>query len=269
MDLAYIKEHWINKMNTNLSASIAAWDSVADEYIYDDTVSFSTNAFLQLIQDKVPLNKDMAVLDVGCGAGAYSVALSEKVGKVVGTDFSPKMLDVGRQYVAEQQISNIEFVERDWWSCDGNEFEGKFDLVFAHTTPAIADYGSFIKMIRASKGYCVLCKPARRTDEVSDAIRSMVGLNGYESDDSVAYAFDTIWAMGGNPEIAYHKTVWKSSKTLNEAKIWYLNRLKGSCAVNDKTEKMICRYLEEISDEGVVQETTHTTLVTMIWEVRK
>lgn len=268
MDLAYIEKHWINKMNTDLSASIAAWDSVADEYVYNDTVTFLNNAFLQLIQEKVPLNKDMSVLDIGCGAGAYGVALSEKVGKVVGTDFSPKMLDVGRRYVAEHHIPNIEFVERDWWSCAGSEFEGKYDLVFAHTTPAIADYGSFIKMIRASKGYCVLCKPARRTDEVSDVIRSMVGLKeGYGSDNSIAYAFDTIWAMGGNPEIDYHKTVWKSSKPLDEAKLWYLNRLKGSCVIDDKMERLICDYLEEISDNGVVRETTHTTLVTMIWEV--
>lgn len=267
MDLAYIQKHWINKMNTDLSASIAAWDSVADEYVYDDSVSLSNNAFLQLLQKKVPLSKDMSILDVGCGAGAYSVALSEKVGKVVGTDFSPKMLDVGRRYVAENQVPNIEFVERDWWSCDGREFEGKYDLVFAHTTPAIADYESFIKMIRASKGYCVLCKPTRRTDEVSDAIRNMVGLKGYGSDDSIAYAFDTIWAMGGNPEIAYHKTVWKSSKPLDEAKLWYLNRLKGSCVINDKTKQTVCHYLEEISNDGMVRETIHTTLVTMIWEV--
>lgn len=269
MDLAYIEKHWINKMNTDLSASIAAWDSVADEYVYDDTVNFSSNTFLQLIQEKVPLNKDMSVLDIGCGAGAYSVALSEKVGKVVGTDFSPKMLDVGRRYVAKHKIPNIEFLERDWWSCDGREFEGKYDLVFAHTTPAIADYKSFIRMVKASKCYCALCKPARRTDEVSDAIRNMVGIKGYGSDDSIAYAFDTIWAMGSNPEIAYHKTVWKSSKPLDEAKNWYLNRLKGSCVVDEKTEQMIFRYLEEISDNGVVRETTHTTLVTMIWEVSK
>lgn len=45
MDLAYIEKHWINKMNTDLSASIAAWDSVADEYVYDDTVNFSSNTF--------------------------------------------------------------------------------------------------------------------------------------------------------------------------------------------------------------------------------
>ena len=119
MDLSYIQDHWKNTMNADISANIAAWDSVAEEYVYDASVNLYDNAFLRLLQGKVPLNKSMSVLDVGCGAGAYGVALAEKVGTVVGTDFSPKMLETGRRYAAEQKISNIEFVERDWWSCDG------------------------------------------------------------------------------------------------------------------------------------------------------
>lgn len=268
MDLSYIQKNWTNKMNTNISASIQAWDSVAKDYIYDDTVSLSNDPFLRYIQEKIPLNKDMSVLDVGCGAGAYSVALAKKTGRVVGTDFSPKMLEAGRRYAAEHQIQNIEFIQRDWWRCDGDEFRGKFDLVFAHTTPAIADYASLVRMIEASGHYCALCQPARRTDEVNDVIRSMADLKETGSDDSVAYTFDTIWALGYEPEVACHKTVWNSSKPLKEAEIWYLNRLKGSCQIDAETEKKICSYLAQISENGMVRETIRTTLVTMIWKVK-
>ncbi len=256
-------------MNIDSSASIAAWDSVAEDYVYEEKINFTDDDFLRRILDKIPLGKEMSVLDIGCGAGSYCVAFAQKVGRVVGTDFSPKMLEAGRRYAEEQKISNIEFLERDWWNCDGEEFKGRFDLVFAHTTPAIADYESFIKMMQASRRYCALCKPARRTDEVSDAIREIAGLKTQDSDDSIAYAFDTVWAMGSDPEVSYHKTTWKSSMSLTEAQVWYINRIKSSHIIDELTEQKICRYLEQISEDGQVRESINTTLVTMIWETVK
>lgn len=267
MDLSYLRENWTNKMKGDTAASIAAWDSVAEDYINDGSTAPAHDAFLRVLLEKVPLSKDMAVLDVGCGAGAYGIALAEKVGRVVGVDFSPGMLAAGRRCARERGISNIEFLERDWWSCDGEEFRGGYDLVFAHTTPAIADHASFTKMAEASRRWCALCRPSRRRDQVSDVIRAMAGLKSQSPDDPVAYAFSAAWAMGGRPELSYHDTVWSSSRPFEEAKRWYLNRLKGSCRVEPDTERRICGYLEEISVDGLVRETINTTLVTMIWEV--
>lgn len=52
-------------------------------------------------------------LDVCCGTGDWSIALSEAVGesgKVVGLDFSKNMLKIGEEKVKEQGIKNIELV---------------------------------------------------------------------------------------------------------------------------------------------------------------
>lgn len=52
-------------------------------------------------------------LDVCCGTGDWSIALSEAVGesgKVVGLDFSQNMLKIGEEKVKEQGIKNIELV---------------------------------------------------------------------------------------------------------------------------------------------------------------
>lgn len=267
MDLAFIQKKWINNMAKDTTASIQAWDSVANDYIYDDTTRLESDPFLLFLQEKIQLTKQMQVLDVGCGAGAYCVALSNKVGHVTGTDFSPEMLKVGQRYVEANSIKNVDFLERNWWECSGDEFYKKYDLVFAHTTPAIADYSTLLKMMKASTHYCAICKPARRTDEVSDAIRTLAGCSTEKSDDSIAYAFDTIWGHGYTPEIAYHETVWKSQKSIAEAIVWYLNRLKGSCHIDAYAEQKIIDYLKDISIDGVVNETIRTTLVSMIWEV--
>ena len=269
MDLTYIKNHWINHMNGDIASSISAWDSVAEDYVYDDRVRLDRNPFLLYLQEKVPLSKDMTVLDVGCGAGAYSIALSEKVYKAVGIDYSSKMIEAAERTAAQFGIKNTEFLIRDWYDCSDHSFDGNFDLVFAHTTPAIADYGTFVKLMHASKRYGLLCKPARRTDEVFDEIRQLAGIKLKHDDSSVAFAFDTLWGHGFNPEISYQNTVWKSSKTVDEAQKWYLGRLKGTNQLDEKIEKAIKDYLQAISREGMVEETIHTMLITLFWEVQQ
>ena len=267
MNIPYIREQWVNQMNVDSSASISAWDSVAEDYVYDGSVTLENNSFLQFMQSKIKLSADMGVLDVGCGAGAYSLALSSKVNKVVGVDFSPKMIEAAKRSACQIGVTNAEFLERDWYNCDGNEFKGQFDIVFAHTTPAIIDYATFMKMMNASKKYCLFCKPARRTDEVFDQLRNLLGMEKLMHDESIAYTFDTIWAHGYNPEISYEKTVWRSSKNLDDAKVWYLGRLKGSGALSAGQEELVCRHLDNISENGKVTETTHTTLVNLFWEM--
>lgn len=267
MDLEYIKENWHNDMAADMAANISAWDGVAKDYLYDEKMELETDPFMQYIRNKIDWTRPMKLLDVGCGAGAYSVALASVAEKVVGVDFSPAMIREARKYAKHHGIQNVEYLERDWWNCSGEEFRGKFDFVFAHTTPAIADYSSLVKMMEASSKYCALCKPARRRDKVLDNLREMIGWKKQDADVSVAYAFGTVWGHGYCPELIYHDTVWKSSKPLEEAKKWYLNRLKGAGLSDDKKEKRVCDYLEEISVDGKVEDITYTTLVTMFWEV--
>ena len=73
-------------------------------------------------------------------------------------------------------ITNAEFIECDWHNCDGEKYKGKYDLVFAHTTPAIADYDTFMKMMEASRKYCFYSKHTGFTDEIYDDLCSMVGI---------------------------------------------------------------------------------------------
>ncbi len=266
MDLSTIKERWANPMKDASREGVKAWDSVASDYVYKNSVTFENNSFLQFIQSKVELTPDMSSLDIGCGAGAYSLAMAEKIKRAVGVDFSPKMIELAGKTAGETGINNAEFYECDWYGCDGSKYRGRFDIVFAHTTPAVADYDTFMKMIEASKRYCFICKPARRTDEVFDRLCSMTGRGGHGQDDSVAYMFDVIWSLGYNPEFCYEKAVWKSKKDLGKAKTWYLGRLSSFGALNEEEENRVVRYLSDISVDGQVVETINTTLVNIFWE---
>ena len=266
MDLSFVEKNWTRRAQGDIQEEISAWDSVAEDYVPDGETALQNDPFLKYLHEKGILNQNMRVLDVGCGAGAYTIALAGAVGEAVGVDFSPKMIETAKRSARERNIGNVAFYERDWFRTPADEFMGKYDLAFAHTTPAVSDYTTLVKLMDASRRYCVLCKPARRTDEVFDQVRCLAGCGENRTDDAVAYAFDTVWGHGYNPEVTYQETVWKSEKTLEEARRWYLGRLKGSAALDDRTEKKIRAFLEEISKDGMVSETVRTTLVNIFWE---
>lgn len=267
MDLEYVQKKWRHERAGDLSASISAWDSVAQDYVREDGAGMEEDGFLRYLRQKVPLTGTARILDVGCGAGAYAIALAPQAEQVVGVDFSPKMIEAARRSAARAQRTNVSFLERDWHSCPQEEFRGKFDLAFAHTTPAVADYDTLVKMMGASTRYCALCRPARRTDRIFDRLREIAGCAGRGDDAAVAYIFDTVWGHGCDPEVTFCRTVWQSQKAVAEAQTWYLGRLKGLCTLTPAAEEEIARYLEQISADGVVTERTETTLVNFFWEM--
>jgi len=66
------------------------------------------------------LRGDEQVLDVACGTGHVSFALSQNLttGRVRAVDLSPAMLDQARKKASALNVSNIEFVEGDMQDLD-------------------------------------------------------------------------------------------------------------------------------------------------------
>ena len=60
--------------------------------------------------DKLILDEDDTVLDVGCGEGSVTIPIAKRVKKVIGVDSSPKMLEYLEKRANENNISNIESI---------------------------------------------------------------------------------------------------------------------------------------------------------------
>ena len=60
--------------------------------------------------DKLILDENDTVLDVGCGEGSVTVPLAKKVKKVIGIDSSPKMLEYLEKRAKDNNIDNIETI---------------------------------------------------------------------------------------------------------------------------------------------------------------
>ncbi len=265
MDIELLKEKWTLKKKDTASER-AAWDSVAGDYLHTERHSFSSDSFLRFVDEKASPDSAMKVLDVGCGAGAYSMAFAGRCESVDGVDLSAEMIRLAEGYASSHGISNARFSVCDWHSCDPGSFRGRYDLVFAHNTPAIGDFDSFMKLISSSRKYCFMSRPARRTDSVFDRVREIAGIVP-DGTDTIPLIFEILWELGSSPEFRYDKTVWTDERSPDDAATWYLGRLRGQFDIDGPTERKIRSFLSDIAVDGKVREITETTVVSIFWTV--
>lgn len=90
------------------------------------------------IRASVPLNRDMAALDYGCGTGQLSFPLQDELGHIVLKDSSAGMLQVLRAKIAAQGVANMTVRQADL-SADPLP-EERYNLIYsAMTLHHIAD----------------------------------------------------------------------------------------------------------------------------------
>nr|WP_302579125.1 class I SAM-dependent methyltransferase [Methanobrevibacter arboriphilus] len=82
------------------------------------------------LMEKLVLDETDTVIDLGCGEGAVTTLIAEKVSKVLGIDSSPMMLDLLQQRIDHDNIKNIETKKMKIEDVS-IESVGKFDVVLA------------------------------------------------------------------------------------------------------------------------------------------
>ena len=85
-------------------------------------------AALSNISDK---STKLNILDLGTGTGAIALALASELpnSHVIAVDFSNNALDVAKKNAKENNISNIEFIQSDWYQNLENK---KFDIIVSN-----------------------------------------------------------------------------------------------------------------------------------------
>lgn len=270
MEKGEILTQWKSRRK-NKQADVALWNSMAEGFGRDELPQFSADSFLQLLQERGMFDSRSEVLDVGCGTGSYALALAGRCNQVTGVDFSPEMIRIAGEKAAEHSVSNVVFRCGDWAELELESLgsEGRFDLVFAHMTPAVQSADTFLKLSGASRGWCAVSKPTHRTDPVSDAVRELVGITGPREtgDQDICYAFSLLWQDGLLPELRYERQHWHMRKTPQEAAGLYVNRMKTERDLSDEEEQRILRYLKSIEQNGMVCEDVDTIVTTIFWHV--
>lgn len=270
MTLEELKDSWKNQNPESGKIQEKIWDERAADFEVREVPSAENNEFLRYLYAKARPDRNMSVLDIGCGGGKYALALSGDVCEAVGTDVSGNMVEAARRSALQKQILNVRFLKEDWQTADIDAlgFRERFDLVFAHMTPAVCDFVTLEKMDACAKKQCFLVKPARREDTVQDAAfaRAGIGSRKQELDDTVANIFSWLWLKGYEPEISYRKEEWTHVRSLENMKNWCVNRARLGKELTEAEEKNILWYLQEVSRDGMIEDRTRTTIVTIYWK---
>ncbi len=256
----------------NREASVAMWDSIAEDFTERPIPSFDDDQLLGILRRFEMFDAKSRVLDIACGAGGHSLAIAPHVLDVVGIDISPKMLAHARDRATRMGIDNVRFVVGDWNDFDAQAPDGQpaFDLVFAHMTPAIESAETFEKLNAASRGWCVLSKPIRRTDPLSDGLRELLGIhdNRESGAQDILNGFSLLWQRRLDPRVEYRDVVWNHKRPLATAREFYLNRMRTYRDLDAHDLANAEEYLLSKTDaDGMVGERTDVTVATLFWHV--
>lgn len=210
MTLEELKLMW-KPPKRNTEDAKALWDSQADDTVYVTVPTFEGSGFLRLLEEEHMLDKSYDVLDIGCGTGIFSAAISSKINSAVGYDIAAKMLSNGRDILEQKKINNVTLKQDNWRDMDIESLglKNRFDLVIAHTTPAVCDLETFEKMLGASRRFCAISVFTRPNQPIMQTVHDMVGVKldeGYFAgylEKSMTYMFDYLFQMGYSPKFFY------------------------------------------------------------------
>ncbi len=270
MDIEMLKREWVSPARNKSALQAEIWDRAAENFADRPLPEFETDPFLKLVSRTVPLHRGLSVLDIGCGAGGYAVALAKWAGEVVGVDISSRMIDYAKQCAEKNHCANAAFSCLDWAYADIEKmgFEKRFDLVFAHMTPAVSDFETLRKLVACAKRDCFVQKPSRRRQRIQDQAIEAAGIQtGQSEDDGIAKLFQALWLAGFCPEVQYRNEVWEQERTLEDMKQWCVKRAQLRQELIGGQEEAIGSFLDSVSIDGMIHETVTTTIVTIYWQV--
>lgn len=102
MQLETLRQEW--KADGDWKKTQEFWDLRAAEFAEKERDSSRMRSTLAYLEGKGVLGAGTAVLDVGCGPGAYALAFARRGASVVGTDISGNMLRHARNRAEEEGL---------------------------------------------------------------------------------------------------------------------------------------------------------------------
>jgi len=104
------------------------WDKLADKYAARPVGDEATYQ-KKLEITRGYLRPEMEVLEIGCGSGSTAIHHAPHVKRIRAEDFSPRLIEIGRDKAKAAGISNIDFAVSD--IDDASPPEGAYDAVLA------------------------------------------------------------------------------------------------------------------------------------------
>ena len=258
----------------DVSAQSAFWDRRADSFNQhkkDASSQVMRAKVVEYITSRCRCVQDGRMLDIGCAAGHYSLALAGAFSHVQGFDLSSKMIAHATANAAEANIANVDFKVLDWYAADLEAlgWEQAFDFVLASRTPAISDKNGLDKMIRASKKHCLLVSAAAVSNSVQEKLMPLVDFDKKKARAGQAFycAYNILWLMGYYPEVFYMDYGWETEHPLEDSLEMHLGFFDRAQALQPRQRDVLTSCLAKEAVNGMVYEKVRTRLAFVYWDV--
>ena len=247
------------------------WDMLAPAFDAFKIPEAGRDDCLTLIKNLRLLNKNSTVMDVGCGAGRYAVAFARLCRSVTGTDLSPKMIAYAKKRAADMHLENIAFYCEDWdaVSVRNRHYQNRFDLVFAHMTPAVHNTQTLQKMQACSKNWCMLAGHIHREPPLTAKARQALGLSGRPAAGTygAAQIFRDLWEQGKRPQIAYFEQERNTQRPADTELALLFAEVEAQLPLTPPIKEQLTRLAAAYTKEGVVHQTYRVPVFVMYWQV--
>jgi SAM-dependent methyltransferase len=122
LDYEAIRRYWDREAGSAAAASYMAHEQGLPQSCVDDRFAFEREVVERWFAD---LGPDAAVLDIGCGSGAWTALFAQRYARVVGIEQSAMMVNDARERL--RGMPNVELIQGDCLQVpvDG-QFQGAF-----------------------------------------------------------------------------------------------------------------------------------------------
>lgn len=264
MDPDEVRRRW--KPSGFRPADGSDWDRRVRSF--DGPVPGEEDPFVSMVLRETPADlRGTDMLDIGCGAGRYTLALAGRVRSATGVDISPAMVAAAEARAASEGVGNTRFLTMDWSSADVRGL-GDYGITIAHMTPAICSAGTFEKMLSVSRGICLLAGYINRGNPIWNKIYGITGDDGSDTEsDKLLFAQDTLWRMGLEPRIEYIRRRRLRRISLEEAYDTYVGGARGYTELDAAAEGEIRDLLDGMAEDGFVTDASDPLIGVLIWNM--
>ena len=237
------------------------WDKRAKHY--NDSIKRHNHA--ERIIEKLDIDPEYTVLDIGAGPGTLAIPLAKTVKHVTAIDPSSGMLECLKENAVSEGLKNITCINRKWEDVEMGTDIAEHDIVLASHSITMLDIKEALsKMNDVAKQYAYIFTFAGARMWDYNTLWPKIYGEEYQPGPDYIYLYNVLYGMGIYANVEITSSEYKQQfSNLDEAVAQWKENLE---VLTPDAEEMIKSHLSEnlIEEDGVLWSKRETRSA-MIW----